>query len=149
MAKTPLQTRRPAVPMAEARERLAELVAHVGDGTDAAVLTRHGRPVAALVGLAWLHRFDRVAGQDADAASGWVPSGLLRDEGRYLSVPEAAVRLREVQLDRLAERRLLAEAGLEPIPGGEVEAPVARVEAAEAPAAPRRRWDPWAWRRRG
>ncbi|MBM2575035.1 type II toxin-antitoxin system Phd/YefM family antitoxin [Jannaschia sp. Os4] len=151
MPKTPLDGPAPRLPVSEARERLADLCAHVRDGEDAVVLTRHGRAVAALVGMAWLDRFARVEEQDADAAAGWVPNGLRRDGDRYLSPSEAAVRLRQVQLDRAAERRLLARAGLEPIPGGEVAAPVARVEAEApppaAPPAPRARWSPWAWRR--
>ena len=132
---TPLRGPDPRLPVTEARERLADLCAHVRDGTDTVVLTRHGRPVAALVGMAWLDRFKRVGWQDTDVETGWWPVGLRREGDHFLSVPEAAVRLRGVQLDRLAERRLLAEAGLEPIPGGEIEAPVEFVERVEPPAA--------------
>ncbi|MEM9795176.1 MAG: type II toxin-antitoxin system prevent-host-death family antitoxin [Pseudomonadota bacterium] len=132
-----------SLPMAQARERLAEMVGRVQDPRCHCVLTRHGRPVAALVsmdGLARIHRQeDRARVHDGS----WAPGNFWTDEGtgRVLTREEAGEAVQKVQLDRLAERRILAASGLRPVPGGEVE-----MEATpEAVAPPRRRcwWAVW------
>ncbi len=129
------------LPVSDARERLADIVMRVQDPREHCVLTRHGKPVAAVVSIASLHSIIDVRDQDARVAEGWIPNGLRLDrkekkeKARYLSWGEAAVQLREVQLDRLAERRLLARAGMEPIPGGELGA-----SAVEAVKVGRKRW---------
>lgn len=46
------------VPFTEARARLADLVGQVGYGGARVVLTRHGRPAAALVPIADLERLE-------------------------------------------------------------------------------------------
>lgn len=129
------------LPVSDARERLADIVMRVQDPREHCVLTRHGKPVAAVVSIASLHSIIDIRDQDARVAEGWIPNGLRLDrkekkeKARYLSWGEAAVQLREVQLDRLAERRLLARAGMEPIPGGELE-----VSAVEVVEIGRKRW---------
>lgn len=55
------------VPFTEARARLADLVGRVAYGGERVVLTRHGRPAAALVPVADLQRLealDHVDGSD-------------------------------------------------------------------------------------
>ncbi len=53
------------VPFTEARARLADLVGRVGYGGERLLLTRHGRPAAALVPVADLERLEAL-----DAAEG-------------------------------------------------------------------------------
>ena len=124
-----------------ARDRLSALITRVQDPRAFVILTRHDRPVAALVSMAELERiWDQ---QDiADAIAGTHrPVMFTYGKGTGARTNrEAAEAIRQVQMDRLTEREVLKKAGLEPVPGGEV-----AVEMEAAP--PKRRW--WArWRRR-
>ncbi|EEE38024.1 hypothetical protein RKLH11_1865 [Rhodobacteraceae bacterium KLH11] len=47
-------------------------------------------------------------------------------DGRYLTARDAALEVREIQMTRAEERRILRRGGLEPVAGGEIAArPVA------------------------
>lgn len=128
-----------SVPTSEARERLSGLITHVQDPRAFAVLTRHGRPVAALVSMAELKRI----WQQQDIAE--MLEGKHRRSGFYLgpsgkarTLREAGEEVQKIQLDRKQERELLDMAGLEPVSGGEI--------TAEMPGhGGRRRWW-WPWR---
>ncbi len=139
------------VPVSLARDQLSDLVLRVQDPREYRVLTRHGKPVAAIVSMASLERIWR-----DEQAETWVdphrrPSGGIRSlDGRYPSCQrEAAEFVREIQLQRWQERQALARGGIEPLEGGELMATMDEpVEIAgperEAPV-PKRRW----WRRGG
>ena len=123
-----------------ARNHLSEIVTRVQDPRAYCILTRHGRPVAAIVSIAEMKRI--WSDQDIeDVASGRkIPSKFIYGRGdRFATNAEAAEAIRKVQMDRRMEREVLARAGKEPVPGGEV--------ALEAEV-PRRRW--WrVWRAGG
>jgi len=70
------------IPVTQARAELAELVNRVVYGGERVVLTRHGRPVAAIVSAADLHQLDATSGPvteqpaapgEADTAAGRPP----------------------------------------------------------------------------
>ena len=56
------------MPISEARDHLGALVARVEHADERAVLTRHGRPVAAVVSIDDLRRLEE-AGDEADLAA--------------------------------------------------------------------------------
>ena len=144
------------LPMAKARERLAEIVMRVQDPRYYCVLSRHGKPVAAVVSMAALRRIQRQEDVSRVYDGRWAPGNWYSDgKGKLLTIEEAGETVQQVQLDRLAERRILAKSGLEPVPGGEVEmdALTETVDTAEAGAEPvaatgrkKRGW--WRWGRR-
>ncbi|KIC41997.1 hypothetical protein RA27_00885 [Ruegeria sp. ANG-R] len=43
-------------------------------------------------------------------------------DGRYLIARDAALKVREIQMTRAEERRILKRGGLEPVAGGEIAA---------------------------
>ncbi|MGB3407894.1 MAG: type II toxin-antitoxin system Phd/YefM family antitoxin [Jannaschia sp.] len=137
---TPKRTPDQGIPISDAREKLAAICTAVQDPDVRVILTRHGRAVAAVVGMNGLGRLIRQQEQEWRIRNGWIPTGLRRKRGedRILSRGDAALQLRDVQLDRLAERRMLAEAGLTPVPGGELE-----VTGVEMVPARRRWWQFW------
>lgn len=55
-----------AVPFTEARAQLAELMGRVAYGGERIVLSRHGKPVVALVSIADLERLQAMDGGDAE-----------------------------------------------------------------------------------
>lgn len=55
-----------AVPFTEARAQLAELMGRVAYGGERIVLSRHGKPVVALVSIADLERLQAVDGSGAE-----------------------------------------------------------------------------------
>ncbi len=71
-------------PVSDVKARLSEFV-HVAEGGESVVITRHGRPVAALVGVSELERLERLkaAGPEgglASLAGGWEDSAELARE---------------------------------------------------------------------
>lgn len=138
-----------SLPTTVARDRLSEIVTLVQDPRTAMILTRHGKPVAAIVSIPELERI--WAQQDIEdiVKHGARPAYFTYGRGgRHRTRQEAAEAVQKVQLDRRAEREVLKGAGLEPIPGGEL---VAELDADEMPQDVRtaghgRRW--WQrWRR--
>jgi PHD/YefM family antitoxin component YafN of YafNO toxin-antitoxin module len=130
------------IPISEAREKLSAMVAHVQNPRGFLVLTRHGEPVAALIGLDALGRvFDMEDVEEVQSGrSGprnWPRAAPPSDSG--VTRKEAAHALLKVQMDRLAERHFLRREGLEPVPGGELRAEMDW----PAPVKPRRRWWPF------
>lgn len=121
-----------------ARERLSEIVRRVQDPRAYCVLTRHGKPVAAVVSMAELSRIFDAHDIERLKTRGWAKAWPTALSGKWPSTArETGEMLLKVQMDRLSERRLLARAGLDPIPGGEV--------AVEVEVPVRRRW--FGWRR--
>ncbi|WP_319545091.1 hypothetical protein [Ruegeria conchae] len=47
---------------------------------------------------------------------------LSRPDGRYLTARDAALKVREIQMTRAKERRILKRGGLDPVAGGEIAA---------------------------
>ena len=118
--------------ISEARVRLGQICAASQDPREVIVLTRHGRDLAAIVSMAevkriwslqddqWLGRRNpltgRRRGQSMVLSTGLVPG----PDGRLVSTHEAAELVREVQMTRAEERRLLARGGLDVVEGGEI-----------------------------
>lgn len=114
-----------SVPTSEARERLSGLITHVQDPRAFAVLTRHGRPVAALVSMAELKRIWKQHDITEMLESGQRRAGFyLGPSGKARTLREAAEEVQKIQLDRKQERELLDMAGLDPVTGGEILAEV-------------------------
>ena len=104
----------------KARERLSDIVTHVQDPRTYLVLTRHDKPVAAIVSMAELDRIWKQEDIEDIIHNGRRPSKWTFGTGGHLTNQEAAEAIQQLQLDRRMEREVLAKAGLEPIPGGEV-----------------------------
>lgn len=129
-----------------ARDQLSAIITRVQDPREFCVLTRHGRPVAAIVSMTELKRIwldeeieDISSGKHYPAKFIWGPTT------KYATNAEAAAAIHKVQLDRKMEREVLARAGKAPVPGGEV---VMEMEVAVPVERPRRRW--WRfWRAAG
>jgi prevent-host-death family protein len=144
------------MPTSRARDRLSDIVLRVQERGCHCVLTRHGRPVAAVVSMDDLDRIDRQEIIGRIGPGGVNPGQWWHDEaGRLITNAEAAEHVQKVQYDRLAERNALAMGGLEPVPGGELEVEgLRRVEPPEGPAeaepeAPRAEAEPAPAPRRG
>jgi len=103
-----------------ARDHLSEIVTRVQDPRAYCILTRHGKPVAAIVSMAELKRI--WSDQDIeDVASGRkTPVKFIFGRGGHATNAEAAEAILKVQMDRRMEREVLARAGKDPVPGGEV-----------------------------
>lgn len=133
--------------VSEARARLGLLCMRAQDPREIIVLTRHGRPIAALVSITEVKRIWKL---EEDERTGWKhPLSGVRGwwsrgrgiagmepgpDGSYVTAREAAQQVREIQMTRAEERRILERGGLAPVKGGEI----------AGKAAPPRRW----WRRR-
>lgn len=130
----------------KARVQLSEIVRQVQDPRSFCVLTRHDKPVAAIVSMAELNRIWQqqdiegvIHGRKRLASFTYGP-GLA-----YQTNAEAAEAIQQIQLDRRTEREVLAKAGLDPVPGGEIEAEsvvVPETEVEEVVA--KRKWW-WVW----
>lgn len=121
------------IPTSRARERLAEIVARVQDPRAFCILTRHGKPVAAVVSMAEMRRIWDAQDLEEGRSRGWSKAWPASMSGTSPQTDrEAGEMLQRMQMDRAAERRMLARAGLEPVAGGEV-----AVEGVAAVKAPR------------
>lgn len=128
--------------LTEARSRLGELCALAQDPRHPIVLTRHGRPLAALVSIA---EVKRIWDLESDQRFGMrhilsrrrgsrIP-GLERGvDGDLVTPREAALQVRTRQWTRAEERRILAAGGVDGIEGGEI-----------GEGVPKRRWRFWGW----
>lgn len=130
-----------SLPTSAARAKLSEIVTLVQDPRRCVVLTRHGKPVAAVVSMTELGRIWKQQDIEDLVRHGVTPSTVRfgKTEMGAATEHEAAETIQKIQLDRRMEREMLRNQGMAPIPGGEV--------AAEMPVAvdppKRRRW----WRR--
>ncbi|MCR9145601.1 MAG: type II toxin-antitoxin system Phd/YefM family antitoxin [Rhodobacteraceae bacterium] len=110
------------LPVSSARARLSEIVLKVQDPRSSFILTRHGKPVAAVVSMEELNRIwseQEIADILANRTPvEWVLKGLSKS--RMTTPHAAAEKIRKVQMDRKAERAILEYAGMEPVEGGEV-----------------------------
>ena len=122
-----------------ARGRLSEIVTLVQDPRSTVILTRHGKPVAAVVSMAEVQRI--WAQQDVEdiVKHGRKPSMFYFGRNGARTQHEAAEEIQKIQMDRKMEREVLANAGMEPVPGGEV--------MAEGDEEKRRWWERWFRRR--
>jgi prevent-host-death family protein len=111
------------MPTSRARDRLSEIVLRVQDRYAVCFLTRYGKPVAAVVSMEDWRRIDRQAEMEGVAAGRIKPGGLAHygPDGMPLSAQESAEIVQKVQYDRMRERETLSRAGLDPVPGGELE----------------------------
>ena len=127
-----------SLPTTSARVKLSEIVTLVQDPRSCVILTRHGKPMAAVVSMAELKRIWKAEEIEDIVTHGHRPARFTYGPGlRAATVHEAGERVQQVQLDRLMEREILKGAGLEPIPGGEL---AAEVEI-ENPVRKRRWWE--------
>lgn len=117
-----------------ARDQLSAIITRVQDPRAFCVLTRHGRPVAAVVSMAELKRIWAQHEIEDIARNGHRPARFRLGRGGFRTNAEAAEAIQTAQLDRRVEREVLAAAGLAPVPGGEL------VLEAEVPVAQRQRW---------
>ncbi len=107
----------------EAREKISKIVLLAQDTRAKVILTRHGRPVAAVVSMRDLDRIEYQQEVEDIAEYGvnkyvhWFgPSDL-----GARTLEEAGEKVQALQMDRLMERRVLQHAGLMPVKGGELE----------------------------
>lgn len=135
-----------SVPTRAARARLSEIMLKVQDPRSYCILTRHGHPVAAVVSIAELRRIWHQQDVDDIVTGKKRPSYFRFGKGGFQTNAEAAEAIQQLQLDRRMEREVLATAGLDVIPGGELQAETAPVTGQDTgpdptePATPRRRW---------
>ncbi len=121
--------------ISQARTRLGELVTRAQDPRQVIVLTRHGKPLAALVSISEAERIWDLQDDDTlgrkhplSGLRGWwskgrgIPGMEPGPDGRYLTARDAALKVREIQMTRAEERRILERGGLEPVAGGEIAA---------------------------
>jgi len=113
-----------SVPTSDARRKLSEIVALVQDPRCCVILTRHGKRVAAVVSIPELERIWKQQDIEDIVEHGVRPATFLfgKWEMGAATPAEAAEMIQQIQLDRKMEREVLKNAGLEPIPGGEVTA---------------------------
>ena len=111
------------VPTSVARENITQIVHLVQDPRATVVLTRYGRPVAAVVAMCELDRIRKQ--QDVEDISDhgvryhrhWFGPSELGAK----TLEEAGEKIQKLQLDRLMEREVLRKAGLPVVKGGELE----------------------------
>lgn len=127
-----------SLPTSTARAKLSRIVTLVQDPRSTVILTRHGKPVAAVVSMTELGRIWKQQDIEDIVRHGRRPATFLfgKAEMGAATQAEAAEMIQQIQLDRRMEREVLQNQGLEPIPGGEVMAEMPEV-------APKRRW----WRK--
>ncbi len=126
-----------------ARKHLSALITRAQDPRQFVVLTRHGKPVAAIVSMAEMKRIWAIEDRERAISTGKFPvSFTFGKDSKHQTNAEAAEAIQQMQMDRAMERSVLRKAGLSPVPGGELEAEV------EKPLPPQKcRW--WQrWRRR-
>ena len=125
--------------ISQARARLGELATLSQDPRQVIVLTRYGKPIVALVSMNEAQRIWELLDDDTigrkhplSGLRGWwskgrgIPGMEPGPDGSYLTARDAALKVREIQMPRAEERRILRRGGLDPVAGGEIAArPVA------------------------
>lgn len=122
------------ITVSEARARLGQLCAQAQDPRRPIVLTRHGRELAAIVSMeevrriwklqddSWFGRRNPLTGGRPGRALS-LPMALTAGvDGGLVTQREAAEQVREIQMTRAEERRVLSAGGMAPVEGGEVAA---------------------------
>ncbi|WP_371227213.1 type II toxin-antitoxin system Phd/YefM family antitoxin [Roseovarius sp. 2305UL8-3] len=110
-----------SVSTSAARDRLSAIITQVQDPRSTVILTRHGKPVAAVVSMAELKRIWKEEEIEDIVQNGRRPARFMFGRGlKAKTAHEAAEQVHQVQLDRLMEREILQSVGMEPIPGGEL-----------------------------
>lgn len=122
------------ITISEARARLGQLCARAQDPRQVIVLTRHGRALAAIVSIdevqriwrlqedAWFGRRNPLTGRRRSGAAKVGMQLVPGPDGRLVTAGEAAELVRDRQLTRAEERRVLEAGGLSPVEGGELAA---------------------------
>ncbi len=128
------------LPTSAARDRFSEIIHRVQDPRAACVLTRHGKPVAAVVSMAELRRLHAHHDIEDISEHGHRPVSFTLGKELHLTNAEAAEHVQRLQMDRRIEREVLAKAGLDPVPGGELVEEIEVVREAKR----KRRWR-WLW----
>ena len=119
--------------ISDARAQLGYLCTRAQDPREVIVLTRHGNAIAALVSIS---EVKRIWDMEDEARAGWrhplsglrgwwsrgkgIPGMEPGPGGKYVTKREAAVQVREIQMTRAEERRILQAGGLEVVEGGEI-----------------------------
>ncbi len=118
-----------------ARDHLGALTIRAQDPREVIVLTRYEKPVAALVSIAearriwdledddkvgWKHPLSGLRGKWSKGRN--IPGMEPGPDGTYVTAREAALKVREIQMTRAEERRILTRGGLDPVAGGEAAA---------------------------
>lgn len=126
-----------------ARKHLSEIVTRVQDPRSYCVLTRHGKPVAAIVPMKSLTRIHDLEDIEDIATGKTYPTKFRFGKNTHwcTTQKEAAEQVLKTQMDRKTEREVLKNAGLEPIPGGEL------VMDVDVATPVKRRWV-WPWTRK-
>ena len=117
--------------VSQARRQLGQLVTLAQDPRVPIVLTRHGRPVAALVSVAEVNRIWRLQEEEwmgpKSILSGRARGALIARKsliigpgGKAITRSEAAEIVHQRQMTRAEERRVLSEGGLTPVDNGEL-----------------------------
>jgi prevent-host-death family protein len=111
------------VSTSHARRHLAELVVRVQDPRAYVVLSKHGKPLAAIVSMTELKRI--WADQDAEDKRRTppppLPPGFVQGpDGTPVTKRRAAEKVHAIQMTRKEERAMLAAGGLNSIDGGEI-----------------------------
>lgn len=126
-----------------ARAHLGEVIMHVQNPNECAVICRYGKPVAGVVSIDSLRRIWEIADeQDLGKIPHPLRPGIhimgsavtTGKDRRRVTLREAALQLRTIQLRRREERRIIREGGLEVVEGGELE------EERDVLVKPRRWW---------
>lgn len=129
------------LPTTTARKKLSDIVTRVQDPRSFCVLTRHGKAMAAIVPMSSLKRIHDLEDIEDVAKHGHQPAKFHFGTGGWRSNAEAAEAVLKLQMDRKTEREVLANAGLEPVPGGELVLETEKV-------VPKKRWV-WSWWKKG
>ena len=121
--------------ISHARAHLGDLVTRAQDPREVIIRTRHGKPLAALIStteasriwhlqdddeIGWKHPLSRTRGMWSRGRNS--PGMEPEPDGIYVTAREAALKVREIQMTRAEERRILARGGLDPVAGGELAA---------------------------
>lgn len=121
----------------DARDQLSAIITRVQDPRAFCILTRHGKSVAAIVSMAEMKRIMTQQDIEDISAGRHRPVMFRLGRGGHMTNAEAAEAVQKAQLDRRMEREVLATAGLQPVPGGELvlEAEPVHPEAPPGPTA--------------
>jgi len=119
--------------ISEARAHLGLLCTRAQDPREVIVLTRHANAIAAIVSMTEVERIwdlwdgvQRGPKHPLSERRGWwlrghgIPGMEPGPDGKYVTKREAAQQVREIQLTRSEERRILLGGGLEVVEGGEI-----------------------------
>lgn len=122
----------------EARDKLSSIILTVQEPRGHCILTRHGKSVAAIVSMTELKRIWKDHDIEDITVNGKRPWFMTFGRDGHRTTVDAAEAIRDAQLNRLMERTILKDAGIDEVPGGELRADVEVKEVVR-----KRRW--WFW----